>query len=165
MQSLSPKGHSPQEERPPIVAYAGLSALFASGYTALLIASRRGALDLPSEFGVKDLVILGVATHKLSRLIAKDKVMSFARAPFRRRKREASGQVREEPRGTGPQRAIGELLGCPYCLGLWISAGLSIGLAVAPRETRFAASTLTALTISDFLQLAHLAGREAVDQL
>jgi hypothetical protein len=111
---------------------------------------------------VKDLVILGAATHKLSRLISKDKVMSFARAPFQRRERDAaSGEVTEEPRGTGPQRAIGELLGCPYCLGLWISAGLSIGLAVAPRETRFAASTLTALTISDFLHLAHSAGREA----
>jgi Protein of unknown function (DUF1360) len=162
MESLSPKGYSPPETRPPLATYAALSTLFASGYLALLIASRRGRLELPEEVDFKDLVILGAATHKLSRLISKDKVMSFARAPFQRRERDAAtGEVTEEPRGTGSQRAIGELLGCPYCLGLWISAGLFIGLAIAPRETRFATSTLTALSLSDFLQLAYSAGHEA----
>jgi hypothetical protein len=162
MDSLSPKDYSPPDERPPLATYATLSAIFTSGYLAVLIGSRRGRLELPNEIGWKDLVILGAASHKLSRLISKDDVMSFVRAPFRRRERDsASGEMQEMPRGTGSQRAVGELLGCPFCLGLWISGGLFIGLAVAPRETRFACSTLTALTLSDFLQLAYSAGHEA----
>ena len=162
MDSLSPKGYAPPDERPPLATYATLSALFTSGYVAVLIGSRRGSLELPKEIGLRDLVILGVASHKLSRLISKEDVMSYVRAPFRHLERDSSdGEMRERPRGTGFQRAVGELLGCPYCLGLWISAGLFIGLAVAPRETRFASSTLTALTLSDFLQLAYSAAHEA----
>ena len=162
MESLSPKDYSPPDERPPLATYATLSALFTSGYVAVLIASRRGKLELPTEIGWKDLVILGAASHKLSRLISKDDVTSFVRAPFRRRERDShTGEMKEMPRGSGSQRAVGELLGCPFCLGLWISAGLFIGLAVAPRETRFASSTLTALTLSDFLQLAYTAGHKA----
>jgi hypothetical protein len=154
---LSTEGYAPARERPPLATYAAISAVFASGYAALLIAGRRGDIDLPEQFDFKDLVIAGAAAHKLSRLIAKDRIMSFVRAPFRRRKRAASGEVVEEPRGSGTQRAIGELVGCPYCLGLWIASGISIGLAVAPRETRFATSTLAAIEVADFLQVAYKA--------
>ena len=58
------------------------------------------------------------------------------------------------------RRAIGELLICPYCLGLWTSGAFHAGLLFAPRVTRVAASTLTALTISDFLQIAYKAAEE-----
>jgi hypothetical protein len=34
------------------------------------------------------------------------------------------GEVAEEPRGMGLQRAVGELLGCQYCLGQWFSAAI-----------------------------------------
>lgn len=57
-------------------------------------------------------------------------------------------------------RHTGELLICPYCLGRWISAGFNLGLVIAPRSTRFAASVLTALTISDFLQIAYKAAED-----
>ena len=158
---LSPSGYSPAAEQPPLASYAAISVLFAAGYGALLIAGRRSDLELPDDIGLRDLVIGGAATYKLSRLIAKDRVTSFLRAPFRRRTAGTpAGEVSEEPRGSGSQRAIGELVGCPYCLGLWIGAGLSIGFAVAPRETRFAASTLTAVAVADFLQLAHRALRQ-----
>jgi hypothetical protein len=53
--------------------------------------------------------------------------------------------------------AIGELLICPYCLGLWSAGAFHIGLVFAPRATRVVASTLTALTLSDFLQIAYKA--------
>ena len=43
---------------------------------------------------------------------------------------------------------------------MWISGGFSLGLVVAPRETRFAASVLTGLTISDFLQIAYKAAED-----
>ena len=49
---------------------------------------------------------------------------------------------------------------CPYCLGLWTTAGFNLGLLWAPRTTRLLASTFTALTISDFLQIAYKAAEE-----
>ena len=49
---------------------------------------------------------------------------------------------------------------CPYCLGLWASGAFHAGLLFAPRATRFSASVLTAMTISDFLQIAYKAVEE-----
>ena len=91
----------------------------------------------------------GIATHKLSRLISKDKITAFARAPFTEFQEPGGpAEVEERARGDGWRRTIGELLVCPYCLGMWISGGFNLGLVVAPRGTRFAASVLTGLTIS-----------------
>src|SRR6188474_2840488 len=58
------------------------------------------------------------------------------------------------------RRSGGELLVCPYCLDLWVVAGFSLGLLFAPRLTRFLASVFSALTISDFLQIAYRAAEE-----
>ena len=55
---------------------------------------------------------------------------------------------------------MGELLTCPYCLGLWATGAFHAGLMFAPRVTRVTASTLTALTLSDFLQIAYKAAEE-----
>ena len=63
-----------------------------------------------------DLLLVGIATHKLSRLLAKDKVTSFIRAPFTRyQEPSGQGEVEEEPYGHGLHLAVGELLVCPYC--------------------------------------------------
>ena len=64
-------------------------------------------------------------------------------------------ELEERPRGSGARRALGELLVCPYCLGLWASGGFHAGLLFAPRATRFSASVLNAMAISDFLQIAY----------
>jgi Protein of unknown function (DUF1360) len=61
----------------------------------------------------------------------------YPRAPFTRFQDDAgAGEVNEAARGHGLQRAIGELLVCPYCLDLWIAAAFTAGLLVAPRATR-----------------------------
>ena len=64
-----------------------------------------------------DVALIGVATHKFSRMAAKDKVTSPFRAPFSRFLEKGSpGEIEEESRGTGVQKAIGDLVTCPYCL-------------------------------------------------
>jgi hypothetical protein len=94
-------------------------------------------------------------------VITKDKITSFLRAPFTEYQAPGGpGEVEERPRGSGARRAVGELLVCPYCLGLWISGGMHVGLIYAPRLTRTVASTFTALTIADFLQIAYKAAEE-----
>jgi hypothetical protein len=126
-----------------------------------LAGARRRGHDLPKRIDGRDLVIAGVATHKLSRLIAKDKITAFARAPFTEFEQPGGpAEVEERARGDGLRRTIGELLVCPYCLGMWVSGGFHVGLVVAPRATRFTASVLTGLTISDFLQIAYKAAED-----
>ena len=106
-------------------------------------------------------MLVGVASHKLSRVIAKDKITSFLRAPFTEYESPGGpGEVEERARGEGLRKAVGELLVCPYCLGLWLSGGMHLGLIYAPRVTRTLASTFTALTIADFLQIAYKAAEE-----
>jgi Protein of unknown function (DUF1360) len=153
--------YAPPEKRPPLLAYSILMAVFNALFAAgLLVAKRRGR-ELPEKPAAADIVLIGVASHKLSRLIGKDKVTSPLRAPFTELEGSGGpGELEERSRGTGARKAIGELLVCPYCLGLWIVAAFSIGLLFAPRLTRFLAAIFTALTASDFLQIAYKAAEE-----
>jgi hypothetical protein len=154
------EGYAPESERPPLGSYAAMSTAFLAGCIAFYVSARRKD-RLPERIESRDLVLIGAATHKLSRLIAKDKVTSFLRAPFKRYEGEGGpSELSEETRGEGFQAAVGELLGCPYCLGMWISAAMTAGIVVAPRETRLATSALSALTLADFLQLAYGIGQD-----
>jgi hypothetical protein len=154
-------GYAEPRKRPPFGIYAGLSALFNAGYAGALVAAKRSGRNLPADVSTKDVVLIGTASHKLSRLISKDKITAFLRAPFTEYEgRGGPAEVEERARGTGVRRAIGELLICPYCLGLWASGGFHVGLVYAPRTTRLVASTFTALTISDFLQIAYKAAED-----
>jgi hypothetical protein len=148
------------DEHRPLAAYSVLTASFGAALAgAVLEAARRD--KLPGQIGYGDIVLTGVATHKLSRLIGKDRVTSFLRAPFTRYQEPAGhGELEEEPRGTGLRLALGELLVCPYCLGQWVAGGLVGGLVFAPRATRVVTGMYTALTISDFLQMAYKAAEE-----
>ena len=154
-------GYAEPEERPPFAHYALLAVLYNAGYAAALAASKRAGRELPERPGAGDLVLIGTASHKLSRTIAKDKVTAFLRAPFTEyQERGGPKEVEERARGKGLRRTIGELLTCPFCLDLWTVSAFHVGLLWAPRETRFLASTFTALTISDFLQIAYKAAEQ-----
>ncbi len=154
-------GYAPPRERPPFAAYATFAAVFHAAMAGAVVAAKRSGRDLPQHAGAGDLVLIGTASYKLSRLVAKKKVTSFVRAPFTELEGEGGpAELEEKPRGSGLQRAIGELLVCPYCLGLWASGGFHAGLLFAPRTTRFSASVLAAMTISDFLQIAYRAAEK-----
>jgi Protein of unknown function (DUF1360) len=149
------ESYAEPDERPPFRTYAALAAVFNTGFAGALLTARRSG-RLPQRIESRDTILIGIASHKLSRLIAKDKVTSFVRAPFTEYQgRGGPAEVEERARGEGVRRAVGELLICPYCLGLWASGAFHAGLLFAPRTTRVLASTLTALTLSDFLQIAY----------
>jgi uncharacterized protein DUF1360 len=148
-------GHSPGRERP-LGGYGVLTVSFGALAGAFAVWLRRSGRELPERPATSDLALITVATHKVSRLIAKDRVTSAVRAPFTRYQRDSGhGEVEEEARGHGLKRAIGELLICPYCLGLWIGGAFAAGLAVAPRPTRWVASVFTVLFGSDVLHLTY----------
>jgi hypothetical protein len=154
-------GYAEPEERPPFLPYLTFMGTFGSLVaTALTIAKRQGR-ELPDRVPAGQLLLVGTASHKLSRLLSKDKVTSPLRAPFTELEGKGGpAEFEESSRGTGLRKAIGELLICPFCLGLWVIAAFSVGLLFAPRVTRFVASLFAALTISDFLQIAYKAAEE-----
>jgi uncharacterized protein DUF1360 len=155
-------GHSPERERP-LGGYAVLMALFATAAGGFSTWFRRSGRDLPERMSAGDLALVTVATHKASRLISKDRVASAVRAPFTRYQHDdGAGEVSEAARGHGLRRAVGELLVCPYCIGVWISAAFTAGLLVAPRFTRWFAAVLVAVFGADVLQIAY---RKAEDAL
>jgi Protein of unknown function (DUF1360) len=154
-------GYAPPEERPPLAAYATFATVFHAAMAAAVAAARRSGRDLPQRVDAGDVVLIGTASYKLSRLVAKKKVTAFVRAPFTELEGKGGpAELDEKPRGTGLRRAVGELLVCPYCLGLWASGGFHAGLLFAPRATRFSASVLTAMAVSDFLQIAYKAAEK-----
>ena len=149
----------------PIESYGPLVAAFNAACGGFLVAYARSGRKLPEHVSAGDVVLLATATHKLSRIITKDRVMSFARAPFTRFQRPSGhGEVEEEARGEGLRRGIGELLVCPYCIGLWVAGAFSVGRIVRPRETRVVAAAFTMLFISDCLQIAYKAAENALDR-
>jgi hypothetical protein len=154
------ESYAEPHERPPFRTYAALAAGFNAAFAGALVAARRSN-RLPERIETRDVLLIGTASHKLSRLVSKDKVTSFMRAPFTEYQgRGGPAEVEERARGGEVRGAIGELLVCPYCLGLWASGAFHVGLLFAPRTTRIAASTLAALTLSDFLQIAYKAAED-----
>jgi hypothetical protein len=155
------EGYAARSERPPLLSYGALTFLFNVLLAAALLVMKRTGRELPERVSERDIVLIGVASHKLSRLISKDKVTSVIRAPFTELQGQGGpSELEETSRGTGMRKAIGELIVCPYCLGLWVVAAMSIGLMISPRLTRLIASIFSALTISDFFQIAYKAAEE-----
>ena len=154
-------GYAPPDAERPLASYSLLTSVFSTTFVGALLAANRAGYKLPAEFSTKDIVLTGLATHKLSRLIARDKVTGFARAPFTRFQ-EATGhaEVDEAPRGHGLQLAIGELLVCPYCLAQWIAGAFTVGHVVAPRVTRLLTAMWSAHALADAAQLAYSAAEK-----
>src|SRR3954463_8638743 len=144
-----------------LAGYAVLTTTFGVALGGGLLVARRQGRPLPETVRVYDVVLIGVATHKLSRLLTKDKVPSVLRAPFTRfQKKAGHGEVEEAARGHGPRLAIGELLVCPYCMAQWVAATFFLGLVFAPRLTRLLAGMWSAHAIADATQLAYRAAKQ-----
>ncbi|MEU6776703.1 DUF1360 domain-containing protein [Streptomyces sp. NPDC046759] len=139
----------------PLVGYAALASVFAAGAGAFALLARRRGVQVPQEVPPWDVLLLGAAAYKTSRLLTRDKITSFLRAPFTRRvdAGEAS-EVIDEPRGDGIRRAVGDLLCCPFCTSAWTSGALVCSYAAAPRLTRLVCAGLGAVTVADWLQYA-----------
>jgi uncharacterized protein DUF1360 len=140
----------------PLLPYAALASVWLSGLAGYLGLARMLRKPIPS-FSAGDLALLAGATFHLSRLITKDAILSFVRAPFTRFKEPgAPGETNEEPRKeTEMQHAIGELLSCPFCMATWVAAGLTYGWTFFPAATRLLAGLFCVVGLADALQLAY----------
>ncbi len=134
-----------EDDHRPFGSYLVLSAVFNAGAWAL------GALLGPRRrVPLADVLVLGAATHEVSRIVAKERVTQALRRPFV----EVGPDGHEEPVDHGMRRAMGELITCPYCMAPWIALGLSAAYLVAPAATRTYATVMSVAAVSDFLHRA-----------
>ena len=136
-------------QSPPYRAYAAIATTFVAGLGVVsgLAAARRRPLQ---EFTPIDLTMLGLATFKASRTVARDKVTSFVRDPFV--EGDAwEGEDEQPVHDTELKQAIGELVTCTRCIGTWIGAGLATTQILAPRTGRLLTSVLAAGALNDFM--------------
>lgn len=159
------KEYAPHEHRP-LDGYLVAMGAFGALAGSLAGAARLSNRPVPERPALADVALLSIATHKLSRLLAKDAVTSPLRAPFTRYAEPAgAAELNEEVRdeGSSVRHGIGELVTCPFCLAVWVATGLTGGLVLAPRLTRLAATVLTATAVSDFLQMAYSIAKEKAE--
>jgi hypothetical protein len=144
---------SPRERIP---SYLGAMTVFTAGWAGVAALARATGTPLPERYTLGDLALGGLATHKLTRIIAKDGVTTPLRAPFTVYEGEAGdAEVNERPRDEHPWHTIGELLTCPFCLAPWVGSVYVAGLVLAPRAARTGAALFAVVAASDFLQHAY----------
>jgi len=143
----------------PLASYAAL----VTGFSTLLAAGVRRVVRKRNRTpGLADIALVGIATFEITRTIAKDRVLALIRAPFTRYEgAEGAGDLRETPRGQGLQKAIGQLLTCPYCLAPWVAGALTFALVEQPRATRVVASIFASVAVSHVAQQGYATLREA----
>jgi hypothetical protein len=152
-------GRTAQE--PPYRAYATLMATFLGAVTLVAVAGTRRRRSLPAA-GPFDLAVLGLATFKAARTLARDEVTSFIREPFV----EGREPEDETPVQTGGMRqAIGELVTCSRCIGTWIAALIAALDTLMPRAGRLLSWCLAVGGLNDWLQAGFAALTAAADRL
>jgi hypothetical protein len=146
--------HYDPEGRVNLHGFTGSLAVYVAGSGALVALARGAGSRLPDRFEATDLVAGGIATHKFARLLSKGAVTSPVRAPFTTFEGAAgSSEHVESPRDDSTVRhTVGELLTCPFCLGVWIGTAYVAALAISPRAARAWAALGTVTAVSDFLQ-------------
>jgi Protein of unknown function (DUF1360) len=132
---------------PPYESYAAIAGVFLGGIAAVAAVTRRAPAGRALDF-----LALSAATFKASRTLSRERVASFVRQPFV--EGEAETGEAEQPAGEGMQRALGELVTCPRCVGAWSAAALASSQVVAPSFGRLLTWSLGAAGANDFLQAA-----------
>lgn len=148
--------YAPHDDRP-LSGYTALMATYGLSAGALAAAVR---WRRPDRIGFADLALITVATHRLSRTLAKDAVTSPLRAPVARYEEpglpsEVNEEVQPQAKGDSVRHAVGELVTCPFCLAQWVAGALVGSQLLAPRFTRNVTSVLTAVAGADVLHFLY----------
>lgn len=141
----------------PLAGHAVLLGVFLTGFlgvTALAVRQSRSRKSSTPTPG--DILMTGIATYKVSRMMARDKVLAPLRAPFTRFEKNAGrSEVEEHSRGQGLSRAIGHLVTCPFCLSPWVATGLTATYLVSPVAERTVTAIASVVAWADVLQVVH----------
>ena len=105
------------------------NVIFSLLFIALVVLSMRLLLlengSLPKDIPLYDLILIILATFRLTRLFVYDKIAQFFRDWFLVKtvfpgENDELVIVRRTP-VYGPRRTISELLACPWCIGIWMA--------------------------------------------
>ena len=105
-------------------------ALYICVMTALYFLGR-----LPTSIRPFDFVLLGLAAARLTDIISTDQVTQWLRRPFvKMETTEIAGHEVETRtgRGRGLRKVLGDLLSCPWCVGVWVAACLTYAHLLMP---------------------------------
>ena len=94
----------------------------------------------PDSISGIDLLLLCLATFRVTELFVYDRITRFIRDPFVKRekiiKEDGTEEEKVKPAGHGFKRMMGELMICPWCIGIWISTTLTFFFIFAPGVAR-----------------------------
>ena len=159
-------GTAAQPGQPARPSYGPVLAVYLAFVGAVALTVRAVTGGRPPQPSAGDLVMIGAAVFKVSRIVTEEKVLQPVREPFVSEETTTPQPVAENtrPRRTaGVRRAIGELLTCPFCLSVWIATAFTGLFAMAPRVARLVSGGLTTVVISDVGQCLYTKLRNSVD--
>ncbi len=91
--------------------------------------------ELPTTIPVFDLILITLATFRLTRLFVYDKITRFLRDTFQHVEETYSQEgvtyVTKVERTSGPLRTAYELLICPWCFSIWAALFVLYGYFIA----------------------------------
>jgi hypothetical protein len=137
-------GSRPAAEAEHADAQIPLYGVFLLTYCALwilfLLAMAVSGRPWPEEVSGIDLLLLSLATFRLTEIVTEEKVARCIRAPFCERvvvtKPDGTQDYEERPKGQGLRRVAGELILCPWCTGIWIATLLCFFWLLIPGLAR-----------------------------
>jgi hypothetical protein len=97
-----------------------------------------------------DLLLLGLSSFRVGRMIAFEGVATPIREPFTETLPDSSGAgATVVATGSGWRRVLGELLTCPICIGTWVAAALVYGMHLLPRPTRVVLAIMSTTGVAE----------------
>jgi hypothetical protein len=112
------------------------------------------------QLTVIDYTLIALATFRITRLFVYDKITEFFREQFWDMKVMKTKVVLIKPE-SGPRRTLADLLSCPWCTGLWVSAGVTFFYLFSPYAL-FATILFAVAGVATLVQLlANLVGWKA----
>lgn len=140
-----------QKER---ATYITLIGIFLGIFAAF--SKREQDKDRQLKLSGLDLAMLGLTAFRTGRLAAYDQVTRPVREPITETEPDSYGTSKTTvSEGSGVQKAVGELVACPTCVGTWAAALAVYGLGVAPGPTRIFLAFMSATGLAELLNSAN----------
>lgn len=131
------------------IDYWALNAAYGALLTTLAVASRNHPERVRDALAPEELPLVVAATFAVSKAIARERIGVWVREPFV----EREGRARR-PRGRRLRHAVGELVTCTRCAGVWGALGIVALRIASPRGGRVATGVLATSAANDVLQTA-----------
>lgn len=130
-----------------------LTVIYLAALAAILAFAGQVRLSRTIEnLTVLDLGLFGLATFRLGRLAAYDRVMEPVRSLVAQTVPDPTGAGDTvEPKGEGLQQALGQLVSCPICAGTWIASGLMYIYIWFPAPVQIFLWVTAAVGLAEFL--------------